>query len=90
MDKEQFIKYVEERYGFEEGVAETMVTVFADSLQDVILAGYSVNIDEIGEFQTTPLFPKGLNHGNNIGLASASKRNMVSFKPSEKLIQGMA
>jgi nucleoid DNA-binding protein len=90
MDKEQFIKYVEERYGFEEGVAETMVTVFADSLQDVILAGYSVNIDEIGEFQTTPLFPKGFDHKNNAALAKVAQQNRVIFKPSEKLIQGVA
>ena len=90
MDKKQFIEYVEARYGFEEGVAETMVDVFADSLQDLISAGYSVNIDEIGEFQTTPLFPNGFDHKNNAALAKLVKQNRVIFKPSEKLMQGVA
>jgi nucleoid DNA-binding protein len=90
MDKYEFIKYAAERYGIDEGIAETMVDMFADSLHDFISAGYSVNIDEIGEFKTTPLFPNGLNHRNNIALAKAAKRHIVSFIPSIKLTQNVA
>jgi nucleoid DNA-binding protein len=90
MDKYEFIKYTSQRYGIDEGVAETMVDMFADSLHDLVSAGYSVNIDEIGEFKTTPLFPNGLNHRNNIALARAAKRNIVSFIPSNKLTSDVA
>ena len=90
MDKYEFVRYTAERYGLDEGVAETMVDLFADSLHDLLAAGYSVNIDEIGEFKTTPLFPNGLNHKNNIALARLAKRNMVSFKASKSLIQDVA
>lgn len=90
MDRYEFIKYATERYGIDECVAETMLDMFANSLQDLLSAGYSVNIDEIGEFKTAPLFPNGLNHRNNIALAKAAKRNIVSFVPSTKLTQGAA
>jgi len=90
MDKYEFIKYTADRYGVDDSVAETLVDMFADSLHDLLSAGYSVNIDEIGEFKTTPLFPNGLNHRNNITLARAAKRNMVSFRPSEKLMHDVA
>jgi nucleoid DNA-binding protein len=90
MEKHAFIKYNAERYGIDESVAETMVDMFADSLQELIFLGHSVNIDEIGEFTTTPMFPKGLNHKNNIALAKAGKQNMVSFKASELLTKGVA
>ena len=42
------------------------VDMFAESLQELVAAGQSVTIDEIGEFKSTPLFPNGLNHRNNI------------------------
>ena len=67
-----------------------MVDLFADSLHDLLVAGYSVNIDEIGEFKSTPLFPNGLNHKNNITLAKVAKRNIVSFKPSKQLTREVA
>ena len=50
----------------------------------------SVNIDEIGEFKTTPMFPKGIPHHNNIGLAKLGKRNMFSFKASKQLTNSVA
>ena len=90
MNKYEFIKYNAERYGIDESVAETMVDMFADSLGELIAAGQSVNIDEIGEFKTTPMFPKGIPHHNNIGLAKLGKRNMVSFKASEQLTRTVA
>ena len=62
----------------------------AQSLQELVAAGQSVTIDEIGEFKSVPLFPNGLNHRNNIILAKAAKRNIISFKPSEKLIENIA
>jgi nucleoid DNA-binding protein len=64
--------------------------MFADSLSELIAAGQSVNIDEIGEFKTTPMFPKGIPHHNNIGLAKLGKRNMFSFKASKQLTNSVA
>jgi len=85
MDKYDFIKYSAERYGIDETVAETMVDMFADCLQELVAAGQSVNIDEIGEFKITPMFPEGIPHHNNIALAKLGKRNMISFKASKQL-----
>ena len=85
IDKCKFIKYIAVRHGIDECVAEIMVDIFADSLHDLVSNGYSVNIDEIGEFKTTPLFPNGLNHQNNIALARAASLNIVSFTPSDRL-----
>ena len=62
MEKFEFIEYTAKRYGIDESVAETMVDMFADTLQELICAGTNVNIDEIGEFKSTPLFPEGLNN----------------------------
>ena len=90
MNKYEFIKYNAERYCIDESVAETMVDMFADSLSELIAAGQSVNIDEIGEFKTTPMFPKGIPHHNNIGLAKLGKRNMFSFKANEDLTKTIA
>ena len=90
MNKYEFIKYNAERYGIDESVAETMVDMFADSLSELIAAGQSVNIDEIDEFKSTPMFPKGIPHHNNIGLARLGKRNMFSFKASKQLIGSVA
>ncbi len=90
MEKYECIKYTAKRYGIDESMAETMVDMFADSLQELIASGYSMNIDEIGEFKITPMFPKGINHKNNIALAKAGKKNMVSFKASEQLTKGVA
>ena len=90
MNKFEFIEYAAKRYGIDDSVAETLVDMFADSLHDLLSAGYSVNIDEIGEFKTTPLFPNGLNHRNNIALARAAKRNIVSFKASKSLMHDVA
>jgi hypothetical protein len=36
------------------------------------------------------LFPNGLNHHNNIALAKAAKRNIVSFKASDRLAANVA
>ena len=85
MNNQEFIKFAAKRFGIDEYVAETFVDMFAESLQELVAAGQPVTIDEIGEFKSTPLFPNGLTHGNTIGLARAAKRNMISFKPSEKL-----
>lgn len=93
MEKYEFIEYTAKRYGIDESVAETMVDMFADSMQDILNSGQSVNIDELGEFQSTPLaslFPQGLNHRNNIALAKAGRRNIVSFKASDNLTQNAA
>jgi nucleoid DNA-binding protein len=86
MNNQEFIKFAAKRFGVDEYVAETMVDMFAESLQELIAAGQSVTIDEIGEFRSTPLFPNGLNHKNNAALARAAKRNIVTFKPSKNLI----
>jgi len=90
MEKFEFIEYTAKRYGIDESVAETMVDMFADTLQELICAGTNVNIDEIGEFKSTPLFPEGIKHKNNITLAKLAKRNMVSFKASKYLTKSVA
>ena len=89
MEKFEFIEYTAKRYGIDESIAETMVDMFADCLQELVAAGQSVNIDEIGEFKTTPMFPNGLNHQNNIALAKVSKLNIVSFKASKYLTKSV-
>ena len=90
MNKYEFIKYNAERYGIDESVAETMVDMFADSLQELVASGQSVEIDEIGKFTTTPLFPEGIKHRNNSALAKLGERNIVSFKASEQLTRTVA
>ena len=77
MEKFEFIEYVAKRYGIDESMAETMIDMFADSLQELVCAGTNVNIDEIGEFRSTPLFPEGIKHQNNIALDSVfTRKNM--------------
>jgi len=88
MNNYDFIKFAANRFGVDEGVAESMVDMFAQSLQELVASGQSVTIDEIGEFKSVPLFPQGLNHHNNIALAKAAKRNIVSFKASDRLTMG--
>ena len=56
----------------------------------LVSAEYTVNIDDISEFKSVPLFPKGLNDQDNMALAKAAKRNIVSFKPSNRLIGHVA
>ena len=55
MEKFEFIEYTAKRYGIDESLAETMVDMFADTLQELVCSGTNVCIDEIGEFKTTPL-----------------------------------
>jgi nucleoid DNA-binding protein len=90
MDKYGFVKYSAERYGIDESTAEAMVDMFADCLQELVTSGQSVEIDEIGEFKTTPMFPNGIKHNNNLSLAKLAKQNMVSFKASRRLTQSVA
>ena len=82
MEKFEFIEYTAKRYGIDESLAETLVDMFADTLQELVAAGQTVNIDEIGVFCKLPLFPHGINHQNKINLAKLSKKCMVSFVPS--------
>lgn len=90
MEKFEFIEYIAKRYGIDESMAETMIDMFADSLQELICAGTNVNIDEIGEFRSIPLFPHGINHQNKLALAKLTRRSVVSFKPSEYLTKVVA
>jgi nucleoid DNA-binding protein len=83
MEKFQFIEYIAKRYGIDESMAETMIDMFADTLQEIVATGQEVNIDEIGVFSKLPLFPHGINHQNKINLAKLSKKCMVSFVPSK-------
>lgn len=90
MDKSEFVKYSAERYGIDKLFAEAMVDMFADCLQELVAAGQSVNIDQIGEFKTTPMFPKNIPHHGNEILEQLAKRNMVSFKASKQLTKSVA
>ena len=83
MNNYEFVKFAANRFGIDETVEESMVDMFAQTLQELVASGQSVTIDEIGEFKSVPLFPNGLNHHNNIALAKVAKRNIVSFKASE-------
>ncbi len=85
MEKQDFVKHIVCRFGIDFSQAEGMTSIVFDSLQELLKAGQSVNIDELGEFKSTPLFSQGLNHRNNITLARLSKSNMVSFKASKQL-----
>ena len=87
MNNYEFVKFAANRFGIDETVAESMVDMFAQTLQELVAAGQSVTIDEIGEFKSVPLFPNGLNHHNNIALAKVAKCNIVSFKASDRLIE---
>ena len=89
MNNYEFVKFAANRFGIDETLAESMVDMFAESLKELVSAGYSVNIDDIGEFKSVPLFPNGLNHHNNIALAKAAKRNIVSFKASDRLAENV-
>ena len=83
MEKFGFIEYTAKRYGIDESLAETLVDMFADTLQELVAAGQTVNIDEIGVFRKLPLFPHGINHQNNIALAKLAKEYVVSLSPSK-------
>ena len=84
MNKENFIKYMAGRYGIDEAEACGITNFFADCLQELIAAGISVNIDEIGEFKTSPLFPKELQTNHPI-LAKIANTKIVNFIPSRNL-----
>ena len=90
MDKLGFIEYSAKRYGIDFSTAETFVDMFSHCLSELLDAGQSVEIDGIGEFKSTPLFPDGINHNNNIALARVAKKKMVSFKASEYLTKNVA
>jgi len=90
MNNYEFVKFAANRFGVDKTLAESMVDMFAQSLQELVASGQNVTIDEIGEFKSVPLFPQGLNHHNNIALAKAAKRNIVSFKASDRLVGEVA
>jgi nucleoid DNA-binding protein len=90
MNKYDFVEYTAQRYGIDIDMAETMLNMLSDSLADLMQAGQSVEIDGIGEFNTTPLFPGGLSKYNNVTLAKLGKRKMISFKPSKQLMKFIA
>lgn len=85
MDKYQFIRYTAERFGIDDNTVETMIDIFASSLHELVVAGQSVTIDEIGEFKTTPLFPNAKSHSGNPALEKILRTNSVSFTPSLQL-----
>lgn len=89
MEKFEFIEYTAKRYGIDESLAETLVNMFADTLQEIVATGQEVNIDEIGVFRKLPLFPNGINHQNNIALKRASMQNYISFKASNAFNSSM-
>lgn len=90
MHKYEFIQYVAHRYGINDSVAETLVDMFGSCLQELLHSGLSVEIEGIGEFSPTPLFPNGLNHQNRIALARIAKKHIVSFKADKYLTNSIA
>lgn len=83
MDNFEFIQYSANRYGIDFSTAETLVDMFSSCLQELLDAGQSIEIDGVGKFEPIPLFPHGLNHGNNINLARIAKKTMICFRPSK-------
>ena len=83
MNKFDFIEYSAKRYGIDFSTAETFVDMFGDCLSELLNSGQSVDIDGIGKFEKTPLFPNGFNHQNKLALKRASIKNMVHFKASK-------
>jgi nucleoid DNA-binding protein len=90
MNKQEFIKHTARSFDIPEMSAEMVITMFATALQEAIAAGQSVTIDEIGQFQNSPVFPNGLNHHGIHALKKAMKKRMVSFTPSPLLTQDVA
>lgn len=90
MNKFDFIEYSANRYGIDFSTAETFVDMFSSCLSELLDAGQSVEIDGVGEFKPTPLFPDGINHNNSIALARVAKKKMISFKASEYLTKNVA
>ena len=88
MEKFEFVEFLATRYGIDQSIAETLIDMFADCLQEAMIAGINVHIDEIGEFKSIPLFPNGIEHKNK-ALASLAKQYMVSFKASENLTNSL-
>ena len=85
MNKFDFIEYSAKRYGIDFSTAETFVDMFGDCLSELLNAGQSVDIEGIGKFEKTPLFPNDFNHHDNISLARIAKNSMVSFEASREL-----
>ena len=85
MDKFEFITYAARRYGIDESAAEYMVDMFTATLQDVITSGQDVNIDEIGEFKTTPLLSHLKGNIENTVLVNLARRKIVTFTASKNL-----
>jgi nucleoid DNA-binding protein len=85
MNKYEFIRYTADRFGIDDNTIETMVDIFASSLHELVIAGQSVTIDEIGEFKTTPIFHNTTCPSGNAALAKIMQQNTVSFKPSLQL-----
>jgi hypothetical protein len=85
MNKFDFIEYSAKRYDIDFSTAETFVSMFSDCLSELLEAGQSVDIDGVGKFEKVPLFPDGLNHGNNIALSRAAKKHIINFKASKYL-----
>ena len=56
MNNYEFVKFAANRFGIDETVAESMVDMFAQTLQELVASGQSVTIDEIGEFKSVPLY----------------------------------
>ena len=89
MNKLEFIEYTAKRYGFDESLAETLIDMFVDTLQEIVASCQEFNIDEIGIFHKMSLFPNGIKHKNNVSLKRTSVQNYVSFKANDAFNSSM-
>ena len=87
MNKKDFIEYVAINSDIPKASAIAIVDIFTNSLQEVIVTGESITIDEIGEFQTKPLFSKELSikHFNKIKLAEIFESKTITFTTFDEL-----
>ncbi len=84
MNKDQLIEYMYINYGLSKVEAEIVVNGFTSAFEDIISSGESLDIEGIGKFQVSNL------EINSHRLPKTIKRKIVSFSPSDKLLEDVA
>ncbi len=84
MNKDQLIEYMYINYGLSKVEAEIVVNGFTSAFEDIISSGENLDIEGIGKFQVSNL------EINSHRLSKTIKRKIVSFSPSDKLLEDVA
>ena len=81
MNNYEFVKFAANRFGIDETLAESIVDMFAQSLQELISSGQSVpTAMKLVNLKSVPLFPKRLNQHISIALAKAENLILLALK----------